>query len=144
MFSIQEVYNSMTEQGVPQSNGFIPTANLSVEVGVIPTGEIGLVSFGGLAEFQLANDGNIFPGFYFGPRAAWHIHTFKSPVFDLYAGVGFGINIHGKGLLNSSGISVQGDIFTGGRWMYKPGTGLFVELGFTGLSNARFGFTFGL
>ena len=149
-FSIQaqHVFNAgsvkfNTGVGVPQINGFIPTVNISGEVGVIPTGEVGLVSFGGLAEFHLADDGKTFPRFYVGPRVAWHVHAFNSTVFDVYAGAGFGIVLNGEGKFNNSSINTQADIFVGGRWMYSPSTGLFVELGFTGLSNARFGFTFG-
>lgn len=129
--------------GVPQNNGFIPAVNISGEVGVILTGTIGLVSFGGLAEFHLADDGKTFPRFYMGPRAAWHVHAFNSTIFDVYAGAGFGIVLSGKGELNNNSITIQSDIFVGGRWMYSPGTGLFAELGLTGLSIARFGFTFG-
>lgn len=129
--------------GVPQNNGYIPTVNISGEVGVIQTGTIGLVSFGGLAEFHLADDGKTFPRFYAGPRAAWHLHAFNSLVFDVYAGAGFGIVINGQGLLDRNTINVQADMFVGGRWMFSPGAGLFAELGMTGFSNARFGITFG-
>lgn len=129
--------------GVPQVNGYIPTINLSGEVGVIPTGTIGLVSFGGLLDFHIADDGKTFPRFYAGPRAAWHLHAFNSLIFDVYAGAGFGIVLNGNGLKERNTIVAQADVFVGGRWMFSPGAGLFVELGVTGLSNARFGITFG-
>lgn len=130
--------------GAPHSFGFIPTVNFSGEFGVIPTGDIGLVSFGGLAEFQLGDDGNIFPRFYVGPRAAWHLLTFISTEFDVYAGAGFGIVINGNGLDKNSGVDSQADAFVGGRWMFSPGMGLFVEIGYSGLSSGKFGLTFGL
>ena len=137
--------------GVPNNYGLIPTLNFSGEVGVIPTGDIGLVSFGGLAEFQFAhysygwtNVNDNFVRFYFGPRAAWHVHAFNSDVFDVYAGVGAGIIINGKSDYTSSSTQVHPDIFVGGRWMFAANLGLFAELRYTGLSAAKFGITFGL
>ncbi len=128
--------------GAPSNFGFIPTANFSGEVGVIPTGTIGLVSFGGLAEFHMADDGDLFPRFYIGPRATWHVHAFKSTQFDAYAGAGFGLVINGNGK-NNSGLGYSPDIFVGGRYMMKPGFGLFAEAGYSGLSMFKFGITFG-
>lgn len=135
--------------GIPYNNGFIPSVNFSGEYGVIPTGDIGLVSFGGLAEFQLGQytyvyaNNEIFPKFYLGARAAWHVHAFNSDVFDAYAGVGFGVAIKGKTDLVSGSTSVNPDVFVGGRWMFSPGVGLFAEVGYTGLSALKFGITFG-
>ena len=105
--------------GIPHSYGFIPTLNASGEFGAIPTGDVGLVSFGGLAEFQLGQ------------------HN------DFY-GVGFGIAISGKSDYYGSFSSVEPDVFVGGRWMFAEKTGLFAELGYTGLSSVKFGITFGL
>ena len=136
--------------GIPHNYGFIPTINFSGEFGVIPTGDIGLVSFGGLAEFQMGQhtyvfaNTEVFPRFYVGARAAWHVHAFNSDVFDAYAGVGFGVAVSGKTDLNSSFTSFNPDIFVGGRWMFSPGMGLFAEVGYTGLSAVKFGVTFGL
>ncbi len=142
--------------GVPTGGyGLIPTLNFSGEYGVIPTGDVGLISFGGLAEFHLAHYtyyygssyNETWPRFYLGARAAWHVHAFDSDVFDAYAGVGFGIQINGKtkyGYYDNGGTYVSPDIFVGGRWMFKPGMGLFAEAGYTGLSSIKIGVTFGL
>lgn len=129
--------------GAPVIYGFIPTVNFSGEIGVIPTGTVGLVSFGGMAEVHIANDGNVFPRVFIGPRAAWHVHAFNSNQFDAYAGAGFGIIINGKGK-NKSGIDFSPDVFVGGRYMFKPGFGLFAEAGYSGLSILKFGLTFGI
>lgn len=135
--------------GIPHSNGFIPSVNFSGEYGVIPTGDIGLVSFGGLVEFQMGQhswgvDTELFPKFYVGARAAWHVHAFNSDIFDAYAGVGFGVAISGKTDHYSNNTQINPDVFVGGRWMFSPGMGLFAELGYTGLSSVKFGLTFGL
>jgi hypothetical protein len=135
--------------GIPNSYGYIPSVNFSGEVGVIPTGDIGLVSFGGLAEFQLANntwfdDTETWSRFYFGARAAWHVHAFESDVFDAYGGVGFGVVLNGSSSHYDYGTTVNPDIFVGGRWMFSPGMGLFAEVGYTGLSSIKVGVTFGL
>ena len=137
--------------GAPNNFGYIPTLNFSGEVGVIPTGDIGLVSFGGMVEFQfaqysygyLSNNEN-FARFYFGPRAAWHVHAFDSDLFDAYAGVGAGIIINGESDNIRSSTEVHPDIFAGGRWMFAQKMGLFAEVGYTGLSFLKFGVTFGL
>ena len=135
--------------GIPHSYGLIPSFNFSGEYGMIPTGDVGLVSFGGLAEFQIGNHNwgwgsETFPRFYFGARAAWHVHAFQSDEFDAYGGVGLGVTISGKSANYNGSTSVNPDLFVGGRWMFKPGMGLFAEVGYTGLSNIRAGLTFGL
>jgi len=137
--------------GVPNNHGLIPSVNFSGEVGVIPTGDIGVVSFGGLAEFQfaqysygyLANNEN-FVRFYIGPRAAWHFLGLNTNVFDVYAGVGAGIIINSKSDNVSGSTEVHPDVFAGGRWMFAGKMGLFGEVGYTGLSFLKFGVTFGL
>ncbi len=152
----QNVFNKgsfMFNAGVggPNNFGFIPTLNVSAEFGVIPTGDIGLVSFGGLTEFQLAQykygylpSNENFLRFYIGPRAIWHVHAFKSDEFDVYAGVGAGLRINGKSNNVSATTGVDADVFVGGRWMFAEKMGIFTELGYSGLSFAKFGITFGL
>lgn len=152
----QSVFNKgsvMFNAGVggPNNFGFIPTLNFSAEVGVIPTGDIGIVSFGGMTEIQFAqysygyliNNEN-FIRFYIGPRATWHLQVFNSDVFDAYAGAGFGYLINGKSDNVASTSQVHADVFVGGRWMFAAKMGLFAEVGYTGLSFAKFGITFGL
>lgn len=137
--------------GVPHSYGIVPTANFSGEVGVIPTGDIGIVSFGGLAEVQLAqysygylSSNEKFVRFYFGPRAAWHFLGLKTKVFDVYGGVGLGITINGKSDNVTGSTQVDPDVFVGGRWMFAQKMGLFTEAGYSGLTYLKFGITFGL
>lgn len=136
--------------GLPDTYGSIPTISISGEMGVIPTGDIGVVSFGALAEFQLGrhdyfyDDDEYFPMFYFGPRAAWHFLGLNTDVFDVYGGVGFGFVIQGKTDHYDSDFTIDPDVFVGGRWMFSPGAGLYAEVGTTGLSVARVGLTFGL
>lgn len=134
--------------GAPSTNGYIPTVNFSGEIGVIPTGTIGLIAFGGLAEFQFGqydfgSSKEGFPRFYFGPRATWHVQAFTSAVFDAYVGVGAGISISGKTDHFAAKTAVNPDVFVGGRWMFQPAMGLFAEAGFSGLSLFKFGITFG-
>ena len=139
--------------GMPYNYGFIPTINFSGEYGVIPTGDVGLVSFGGLAEIQFANydyywDGDYSstkPYFIFGPRASWHLHVFESDKWDVYGGVGFGIAFKGSynnGNYNSK-VSPYGEGFVGGRMMFSDGFGLFAETGWGSRSFIKFGVAFG-
>ena len=133
--------------GIPNSYGLIPSINFSGEYGAIPTGDVGLVSFGGLAEFQLGQhtwvtSNEIFPRFYVGARAAWHLHVFESDEWDVYGGAGFGVAISGKSTNYSGFSSFEPDVFVGGRWMFSEKMGLFAEVGYTGLSAIKFGLTF--
>jgi len=147
--------------GAPYNYGFIPTINFSGDYGVIPTGDIGIVGFGGLAELQFANyDWNYYgygvsgsqtkPIFYLGPRAYWHLQVFESNEFDVYAGVGFGIKFSGQYNYNSSKNDVvydpkvggYGEGFVGGRWMFQDNLGLFAEVGGGAGSFMKFGITF--
>lgn len=133
-------------------DGYIPSIEASVEFGVIPTGDIGLVSFGGSLgykyssyEYRGYSDYN-YSKFAFGARGAWHLHTFKSDKYDVYAGVGFSIASKAKwdekDLDYTTGFNPYADIFVGGRMMFNPGFGLFAEVGYSQLSSARFGLTF--
>ncbi|MFA5418170.1 MAG: hypothetical protein WC341_06885 [Bacteroidales bacterium] len=135
--------------GIPYSYGFVPSINFSGEVGVIPTGDIGLVSFGGLTEFQMgrhewSDSHESFSRFYFGAHAAWHVHAFNSNEFDAYGGVGFGVVFSGQTDHYDNAVDPVPDVFVGGRWMFSPGMGLFSELGYSGLSSLKFGITFGI
>jgi len=142
--------------GIPNGGyGLIPSINFSGEYGVIQTGNAGVISFGGLAEFHLAHYSYYYattynetwPRFYIGARAAWHLQVFESDQWDAYGGVGLGIQINGKtkyGYYDNGGTYVSPDIFLGGRYMFKPGFGVFAELGYTGLSSVKAGVTFSL
>ena len=138
--------------GVPYNYGFIPSINFSGEYGVIPTGDVGLVSFGGLFEIQFAKYGawNSYSGvtkpiIYLGPRAAWHLHVFESDKWDVYGGVGFGIRFRPQPYEDyyKSSVSGYGEGFVGGRMMFSEKFGLYAELGGGAGAFMRFGVTFG-
>lgn len=141
--------------GAPVNYGFIPTINFSGDYGVIPTGDVGVVSFGGLAELQIAdydyywngsNSSGIKPYFIIGPRASWHLLVFESNEFDVYAGVGFGAAFRGQPYdgYYSSPVTGYGEGFVGGRWMFQDNFGLFAEVGGGSRSFLKFGITFGV
>ncbi len=145
------------------SIGLIPSINFSGEYGTIPTGEIGLVSFGGITAFHYApyyyddtweetTGHNII--FAIQGRAAWHLHVFNSDKWDVYAGLGTGIRINNwsrettytysnvietNGETNSDFIISE---FVGGRMMFNESFGLFAELGYDATSTMKFGITF--
>ena len=145
--------------GGPYNYGYIPTINVSVEVAVIPTGDVGIVSFGGIAEFQIAqytygwlDENKNRPIFIIGPRAAWHLQTFQSSEWDVYAGAGFGLRISGDYKHPNNGndnyewdpkVGPYGEIFFGGRYMFSDNFGLFAEVGGYTLSFFKGGVTFG-
>jgi len=138
--------------GIPYNFGFIPSINFSGEYGVIPTGDVGLVSFGGLFEMQFANynawhgySSTFKPIIFLGPRAAWHLHVFNSDKWDVYGGAGFGIKFRPQpydGYYGST-VSGYGEGFVGGRMMFSEKLGLYAEAGGGAGAFIRFGVTFG-
>lgn len=147
--------------GVGGYDGLIPSIEASVEFGVIPTGDVGLVSFGGALGYKystydyyyLSDYNYSYHQFQFGGRAAWHLHTFTSDKWDAYAGLGLGVRMYSvydgwdfekDEATNKAKAGLYEEVFVGGRMMLKPGFGLFAELGYSHLSNIRFGLTFGL
>ncbi len=143
--------------GGPYNYGLIPTINFSGEVGVIPTGDVGIVTFGGIAEFQIAtynygwlDENKSRPIFIIGPRAAWHLQTFQSSEWDVYFGAGFGLRFSGDYKNNDKddnwdpSVGPYGEIFAGGRYMFSEKFGIFMEVGGYTLSFFKGGITFGI
>lgn len=149
--------------GVGGHGGLVPSIEASVEVGAIPTGDVGLVSFGGVAGWKYSYysynydwfDGDNFnyQQFVVGGRAFWHLHTFDSDKWDVYGGVGFGLRMwtdydydwdynHGYTTTSKARANAYGEVFAGGRMMIDSKFGLFAEVGYSQLSNIRFGITF--
>ena len=139
------------------ADGWIPSINFSGEYGVIPTGDVGLVSFGGIAAYKYStwagtnNSDYNYSQFVIGPRATWHVHAFESDKWDAYGGVGAGIRLWTQyqwdpskmDYVNNAKVSPYGEIFVGGRMMFSEAFGLFAEVGYGTLSAIKFGVTFG-
>jgi len=152
------LFNAGIGLGATYGAGWIPSVNVSGDVGVIPTGDVGLVSFGGIFEYKYSNWAGTwlntnykynYSQVLIGPRAAWHVHAFDSDKYDAYAGVGGGVrfwteyNWNGSKYVNKAKVSPYGELFVGGRMMFSDKFGLFAELGFGTLSVLKFGVTFG-
>lgn len=138
--------------GVLGYDGFIPSIEGSIEFGVIPTGDVGLVSFGGMVGYKYSTYGYTsyydynYSKFQFGARGAWHLQTFRSKEWDVYAGIGAGMSSRAKwdaGKVDYvTAFNPYTELFVGGRMMFNPGFGLFAEVGYSQISSARFGLTF--
>lgn len=140
------------------SAGWIPSVFVSGEYGVIPTGEVGLVSFGGIIAYKYStyttawvNTNYNYSQIVIGPRAIWHVHAFTSDKYDAYAGVGGGVRLWSQyqwdpalnDVVNTAKVSPYGEIFVGGRMMFKEKFGILAEIGYGTLSTIKFGVTFG-
>jgi len=146
------------------SSALIPSINFSGEYGTIPTGEIGLVSFGGMVSaiyspyYEYVNwiidetKGHDL-GFAFQGRAAWHLHVFNSDKWDVYAGLGSGFRVTSWSrtyyYYDNTSKTETGSYsdfiiseFVGGRMMTSENFGFFAEVGFGGVSTMRIGLTF--
>ncbi|PKP45023.1 MAG: hypothetical protein CVT95_09750 [Bacteroidetes bacterium HGW-Bacteroidetes-12] len=149
--------------GVGGTGGLFPSLEAAVEYAAIPTGSIGIVSFGGKAAYKYSryNYSNFFNNnlnedfhynqFEFGVRAAWHLLYFNNSKWDAYAGFGSGLHLYSdyrrfdssnnRPLRNGrSGIYVEG--FVGGRMMMSESFGFYAEAGYSHTSAARIGLTF--
>ncbi len=141
--------------GMFSDGGWIPSINVSGEIGVIPTGDVGLVSFGGIMAYKYSTwswtgSNYNYHQFVVGARAAWHVHAFTSDKWDAYGGVGFGVKIWSDpywdaadGYKQNARVSPYGEAFVGGRMMFSEAFGLFAEVGYGTLSVIKFGVTFG-
>ena len=146
--------------GIGGSGGLFPSIEVSGEYGAIPTGDIGLVSFGGTIGYKYStydyylsvdNYSYNYSQIILGARGAWHLHTFTSDQWDVYAGLGFGLlldseynswDIEKNEAIRTAHTGVYEEVFIGGRMMMKSNFGLFAEVGYSQLSNIRFGLTF--
>jgi hypothetical protein len=155
----QHVFNNNDKMfnagiGLLSSDGPIPSINGSFEIGAIPTGDAGLISFGGITAFQLGSYyltgyTDTYFVFHVGPRATWHLHVFESDKWDAYAGIGFGLRFRSGyddywGYHYDGYVGGYGEGFVGGRMMLKENFGLFAEMGYGTLSAFKFGITMGL
>lgn len=141
--------------------GWIPSINIGGEVGVIPTGDVGLVSFGGIIEYKFSSWAGSWASTSYnynyhqvilGPRAFWHVHAFNSDKWDAYGGVGGGVRFwtqysewdpDKQEYKSKAKVSPYGEVFVGGRMMFKEAFGLFAEVGWGTLSVLKFGVSFG-
>jgi len=93
--------------GVGGVDGFFPSLEISGEYGVIPTGTVGVVSFGGRFAYKysnlydpfyygygFSNQTNHYNQFEIGVRSAWHLLIFNSDKWDVYTGLGAGIHLY--------------------------------------------------
>jgi len=145
--------------GLLSADGFIPSINVSGEMGIFPTGDVGLISVGAIVAYKystysfngLWDDENYnYSQFTIGPRAIWHLHTFASDKWDAYGGVGMGLRAYSvydwdyeySGIKKKAKVAPYGEAFVGGRMMFKDKLGLFAEVGYGTLSAIKFGITF--
>lgn len=143
--------------GALSAEGFIPSINLSGEMGIFPTGDVGLLAVGAIVAYKYSTysyagwfteDYN-YHQFTIGPRAIWHLHTFESDQWDAYAGAGAGLRIHSEYVYNSNSFDLEKEArfspyveaFVGGRMMLNDGFGLFAEAGYGTLSAIKVGAT---
>lgn len=131
--------NSYYSTGVP--------LGASYEVGITDA-----ISVGGQADYASGNYGSGlgFSAFYVGARGAYHlaeILKINSDKVDVYAGLGLGYRSFSwkdgyNGVGYSYGNGLNFNYFVGGRYFFSDNIGAVLELGYSGLSNARLGLTF--
>jgi len=130
-------------------DGLIPSFNLSAEMGLIPTGDVGIISAGGAFEYKYSKlNGLYYNQITIGPRAAWHMQLefLEQTNYDLYAGLGAGIRLYS--IYNASSNSLDPKVgpymeaFVGGRMMLDDNFGIFAELGGGAIATAKGGIVY--
>lgn len=140
--------------GLLSADGFIPSVNMSGELGIFKTGDVGLLSVGGILAYKYStysyswfNSSYNYSQLTVGPRASWHLQTFSSDKWDAYAGIGLGMRIWSDYVLNSSNtdlerkarVSPYGEAYVGGRMKFNDKLALFAEVGYGTLSSIKVG-----
>lgn len=135
--------------GIISANGLIPSIHASAEVGLIPTGNFGVISGG--ADFELKfstlNSHN-YTQIAAGARSAWHWHApfIEGKETDLYAGLGLGLRYYSVYNFISHDldpkISPYLAAFIGGRFMIEDNFGFFAELSGGPISAVKGGIVF--
>jgi len=136
--------------------GIMPSITVSGEYGMFPTGDIGIVTLGGIASMGASKS----TGYYYNSsafstellfRGAWHLSVWNNPTFDVYAGVGTGVrinsikytsNISGTKFDNKNGTNFIISEFVGARYMMNENFGFFGEFTNGEISFSKIGVTF--
>jgi hypothetical protein len=131
--------NSYYSTGLPLGASF--------EVGITEA-----ISVGGQADYASGNYGTGlgFTAFYVGGRGAYHLGEvlkINNDKLDVYAGLGLGYRSFSwkdgyNGFGYSYGNGLDFNYFIGGRYFFSDNIGAVLELGYSGVSNARAGITF--
>ena len=138
--------------------GIMPSINVSGEVGLFPTGEIGIVTLGGIVSAGSSKyKGYFYDGKAFSMevifRGAWHLSIWNNTDWDVYAGLGMGMrynsikfttNAGTNDLESSRGSSFVVSEFIGARYMMKENFGFFGEFTNGEISFTKVGVTFKL
>lgn len=137
--------------GYISMDGLLPSVNISAELGLFPTGDVGIISVGGAMEYKYSEiNGLHYNQVTIGPRAAWHMHLpfLAKTKYDLYAGIGTGLHHYRNYNLTSFEYDRKIDLylesFIGGRMMFNDKLGLFVEFGAGAVSSTKAGLVYRL
>ncbi len=137
--------------GFISNEGVIPSFNLSAELGLIPTGDVGIISVGGAFEWKYSKINEFsYNQLTAGTRAAWHLQKdfLNKSNFDLYGGLGLGLRLHKTYSFSSDNLkpklSPYLETFVGGRMMIDNNLGFFLEIGGGAIASAKAGIVYRL
>lgn len=137
--------------GFFSQDGSNPSFYLSVELGLFPTGDIGVIAIGGVAEHKFSEIyGQHYNQAAIAPRAIWHFHFpfLDKTNFDLYTGLGAGLYHYRKynptTFVFDRKIIPYMETFIGGRLMFSDNWGGFTEISSGAMSGVRLGFVYRL
>jgi len=136
--------------------GVMPSLNVSGEVGLFPTGDVGIVTLGGIISAGSSKYiGYLYDGKAFSMdvlfRGAWHLSIWNNTDWDVYAGLGTGVRINrityttNSGtvdLESSTGTNFIVSEFVGARYMMSEKFGFFGEFTNGEVSFTKIGVTF--
>jgi len=137
--------------GLISMDGRALSLNISGELGLLPTGDVGVLAIGGAVEYKYSIiNGQGYNQATIGPRAIWHIHLpfLERRNLDLYAGAGVGLKHYREhNAVNHSydrKIVPYGETFAGGRMLFNNNIGAFLEFGIGAIAKIKAGVTYRL
>lgn len=137
--------------GFFSKDGSLPSFYLSVELGLIPTSDIGVISIGGVAEHKFSKiNGQFYNQATIAPRAIWHFHFpfLNQTNLDLYTGLGAGLHHYRKYNLTTfvydRKIIPFMETFIGGRLLIENHLGIFAEISSGEMASVRAGIVYRL
>ncbi len=123
----------------------IPAFNGSFEAGIVDIPNVGVIGVGGFVGTKINPQTNVvYVHSVVSGRAAFHFQFFDTGDFDLYAGLGTGLEFWNANFdydpYDYSGSGLFWEEFAGARWMKNDKFGFFAEVGY-GVSFLKAGIT---
>jgi hypothetical protein len=128
-----------------------PSFGASFEVGIIETGDFGVVGVGAYAGYRsgnysvFLNDDYKVSTLVVAPRGTFHVTAIEVEKLDVYAAIELGlafVTVKVPGFSNTSSTDFEPSLIVGARYYFSDNIGAFAELGLNGFAGFGLGVSF--